>query len=25
VQYQDYPRPSASFFTPDAMASDSMR
>ena len=25
VQYQSYPRPSPSFFTPDAMASDSMR
>ncbi|OEC34451.1 Protein of unknown function [Pseudomonas cuatrocienegasensis] len=25
VQYQSYPRPPASFFTPDAMASDSVR
>jgi hypothetical protein len=25
VQFQEYPRPSAAFFTPDAMASDSMR
>lgn len=25
VQYQSYPRPSSSFFTPDAMANDSSR